>query len=239
MNTGNLDTHQWVMSMHPEIVAEYIEYCDPDAFDPIRLECAVNYDTPSPPSTSPTSSDLITNAYNTSTYKGCLTAIVRYYTPYQFADHSPLIVSFGLGQDVAVNCILGIPFLKRIGATINLSTHILLAHSLNKEFPLDYQTASTNDIPRKHGWDRANFIRPTQQTAPSTTFCKNNNSTSGPAKSPKISTNAISSTSSTVNDTITNGILRRDVKLNPSALAPLHLQYHLSTPKSDQKSPHA
>ncbi len=37
MNTGNLDTHQWVMSMHPEIVAEYIEYSESMALK--RLLC--------------------------------------------------------------------------------------------------------------------------------------------------------------------------------------------------------
>ena len=42
MNTGNLQVHKWLMTAHPTIVAEYIQYDDSDPFQPLQLYCAVN-----------------------------------------------------------------------------------------------------------------------------------------------------------------------------------------------------
>jgi hypothetical protein len=41
MNTGNLAIHQYIITKHPSIVAEYIQFDDANPFDPIRLKCAV------------------------------------------------------------------------------------------------------------------------------------------------------------------------------------------------------
>ena len=42
MNTGNMYVHQWLMTTHPLIVAEYIQYDDSKPFQPLQLQCAVN-----------------------------------------------------------------------------------------------------------------------------------------------------------------------------------------------------
>ena len=39
MNTGNLKVHQWIMSTHPELVAEYLQYDDDNPFEPFTFEC--------------------------------------------------------------------------------------------------------------------------------------------------------------------------------------------------------
>ena len=42
MNTGNLRVHQWLMTQHPTLVAEYIQYDDVHPFQPLQLQCTVN-----------------------------------------------------------------------------------------------------------------------------------------------------------------------------------------------------
>ena len=35
MDTGNIRVHQWLMTQHPSIVAEYIQYNDAHPFQPL------------------------------------------------------------------------------------------------------------------------------------------------------------------------------------------------------------
>ena len=41
MDTGNLSVHQWLMTNHPHLVAEYIQYNNAHQFKPLQLVCAV------------------------------------------------------------------------------------------------------------------------------------------------------------------------------------------------------
>ena len=41
MNTSNLNVHQLLMTAHPNLVAEYIQYDDSNPFQPLQLSCAV------------------------------------------------------------------------------------------------------------------------------------------------------------------------------------------------------
>ena len=41
MNTGNLTVHNCLMTQHPEIVAEYIQFDDTRPFEPLHLHYAV------------------------------------------------------------------------------------------------------------------------------------------------------------------------------------------------------
>ena len=68
MNTGNLLVHKWIMASFPHIVAEYLEYNDAEAFNPIQLLCAVEDEH---------------RDNNRKDNKGKLSAIVRYWDTVQ------------------------------------------------------------------------------------------------------------------------------------------------------------
>ena len=65
MNTDNLQLHQWIIKMYPEIAADYIYYDDDYTFKPIKLSCAVEY------------------LSTLDSEHGKLKDIVRYWTPYR------------------------------------------------------------------------------------------------------------------------------------------------------------
>ena len=141
MNTGNLTIHQYIITKHPSIVAEYIQFDDNNPFDPIRLECAVP------------------QLALSDEKQGCLTAIVRYFTKYTHKDGKPVILSFGLGKDVTVNAIIGLPTLRQWGGDIILSKNTFIAQNLNTEFPLDFKSANNFICPPEFIPTR-DFIRP-------------------------------------------------------------------------------
>ena len=141
MNTGNLTIHQYIITKHPSIVAEYIQFDDNNPFDPIRLECAVP------------------QLALADEKQGCLTAIVRYFTKYTHKDGKPVILSFGLGKDVTVNAIIGLPTLRQWGGDIILSKNTFIAQNLNTEFPLDFKSANNFICPPEFIPTR-DFIRP-------------------------------------------------------------------------------
>ena len=41
MNTGYLLVHKWLMTKHPHLVAEYIQFDNSCPFEPLQLHCAV------------------------------------------------------------------------------------------------------------------------------------------------------------------------------------------------------
>ena len=182
MNTGNLAIHQYIITQHPSIVAEYIQFDDANPFDPIRLECA------------------IPQLALEDKKQGCLTAIVRYYTKYSNADGSPVIISFGLGKDVTVNAIIGLPTLRQWGGDIILSKNIFIAQSLNREFPLDFKSATSFSCPAEFVPER-DFIRP-QPKKVVRIQCDNIPHTN-------LSTNIQPSTA--VTDSVIGGVLQRRV----------------------------
>ncbi len=176
MSTGNLELHQYIISKHPELVAEYIQYDDPNAFEPIKLQCAV-----------PDYEEYREN-------HGCLTAVVRYYTSYE-VDGAPYILSLGLGKEVAVNCIIGLPELRALGMDIMLTRSCVASSVLKRDFPIDYTVVNPVKLDGK--FDAATeFVRPpvraTMKTGTAMQFHAN---------------------PPTVTDTSENGIHRRVVRL--------------------------
>ena len=145
MNTGNLLLHQYIITNHPEIVAEYIQYDDVEPFDPIQLQCAV------------------TESTDTPAEQGKLTAIVRYYTPYQYTDGSPVLVSFGLGRDVAVRSIIGLPTLRQWKSSVDFLENKLLAPGIRRRFDLHYEKARQG-LPSGAMFANTDFQRPQQAT---------------------------------------------------------------------------
>ena len=65
MNTGNLLIHKWLMTKHPHLVADYIQFDDSHPFERLQLHCAV--------------ADL----EREESMHGKLTAIIRYWLCYE------------------------------------------------------------------------------------------------------------------------------------------------------------
>lgn len=140
MNTGNLTVHKWVMTTYPELVAEYIQFDDQHPFEPLQLHCAVE--------------DLA----STESMHGKLTAIVRYWMRYEL-NGKKVLLSFGLGDSVAVNSIVGIPTIKSWKSVFDFGSDTLVAKSLNREFPLIYE-ATKHGLPPGVNFSSTDFVRP-------------------------------------------------------------------------------
>ena len=93
MNTGKPCVHKWLITDHPHLVAEYIQYDDANPFQPLQLACAVK------------------DLKNTESMHGKLTAIVRYWMRYKVENKFTMLY-FGLGADVAANSIIFLPTLR-------------------------------------------------------------------------------------------------------------------------------
>jgi hypothetical protein len=120
LNTDYLKFHLWLMSEWPDLVAEFISFDDANPFEPIKLSGAIR------------------NPSNfAAADHGTLTAVVRYYTPYTNVSGSPITVSFGLGSNITINTIFGLPMLCDFDSVISLnSSNSLHSRSLNIEFPI-------------------------------------------------------------------------------------------------------
>ena len=197
MNTGNMLIHQWIMTNYPNIVAEYISYNDNTPFQPIQLLCALKG------TTNPhhhTQAEI--DAANS------LTAIVRYKTPYYFSStNKPCYISFGLGSNVTVNSILGLPQLKIWKADLSFEKHTLVAEHINVQFPLEYSKADSG-LPSGIQFHPTQFVRPTISQANSPSFQQPSifNTTSSPFHN-QLQTQITEST--------TNGITRRSINWSP------------------------
>ena len=92
MNIVNLKLHQWIITTNPDIVEIQIKFDDKNPFDPIRLNCALDEENEN--------------------LRGTVTSLVTYVTRYNNSDEKPILLSFSLRKDVAVNAIIGKPTLK-------------------------------------------------------------------------------------------------------------------------------
>ena len=140
MNTGNLRVHQWLITKHPEIVAEYLQYDDKKPFEPLQLLCAVK------------------DLQATESEHGKLTAIVRYKLRYKQSGKQ-CYLSFGLGADVTVNSIIGLPTLRQWGGVFDFSMNTFIAKSINTKFNLQYE-ATAQGLPLSIIFTSDDFVRP-------------------------------------------------------------------------------
>ena len=96
MNVVNLKIHQWVITIHPEIVSCYIQYDNEIPFDLIQLNFAVeDYE------------------YMKDTYgkiKVLLVHSINYFHPNSTKGNQ---IGFVLGREVAFNAIIGMPTVKQ------------------------------------------------------------------------------------------------------------------------------
>jgi hypothetical protein len=98
LSSGYLPYHLWIMRENPEIVASFERFDDENPFEPIKLGGAISHP-----------SDY------TESVHGQLTAVIRYKTAYVCHDGAPIHLSFGLGNDMTVNTILGLPTICDLG----------------------------------------------------------------------------------------------------------------------------
>ena len=150
MNTGNLLVHQWIISSHPEMVVDFVMYNNSNPFQPVQLLCALKN---SKESEVHTQAELdVANS---------LCAIVRYRTPFFYnKTGKPCIISFGLGDNVTVNSILGLPQLKEWNADMLFSKNLLVATNIDQTFSLEY-SATTSGLPNGVSFTKEDFKDPT------------------------------------------------------------------------------
>lgn len=98
LSSGYLPYHLQIMRENPNVVASYEQFDDSNPFEPIKLGGAIRH---------PDDYD--------ATIHGQLTAIIRYRTGCFCHDGSPINISFGLGHDMTVNSILGMPTIRDLG----------------------------------------------------------------------------------------------------------------------------
>ena len=74
---------------------------------------------------------------------GKLTSIFRYWMRYDQGNKKS-VLSFGLGADVAINYLIGLPTLRQWGGFFDFGNNNFVVSSVNTKFPLFYE-------PTKHG----------------------------------------------------------------------------------------
>ena len=89
---------------------------------------------------------------------GKLTALVRYHLRYQLTG-LPVIISFGLGADVAVNSIIGLPTLRQWGGLLDFNANKFVATSINTQFPILYEPTKQG-LPPSITFNESMFTRP-------------------------------------------------------------------------------
>ena len=103
MNTGSLECHLWVIFQCPEMVEECLQYGKYTVYDAIYVLAALDL--------KDTNQDID---------HGKMTVVIHYKTPYIVQDRGPFILSFALGYDSSLRCVLGLSTLLSIGVAINL-----------------------------------------------------------------------------------------------------------------------
>ena len=69
---------------------------------------------------------------------GKLTAIIQYWLRYE-TKNERVILSFGLGADVAVNSIIGLPTLRQWGGNLDFNKNSFVTTHIHTCFPLHYE----------------------------------------------------------------------------------------------------
>ena len=154
LNVGNLLVHQYIITKYPELVDSYEEYSDENPFQPVLLDCAVEDLTPRDDA------------------HGKLTAVVRYKSCYTDVNGDPILISFGLGKDVAVNAIVGIPFIKQWGLVLNFPKAQIESELTNVIFDMVFKEAKPG-LPNSIQFDYSHFRRPGITTAVGKTLLTN------------------------------------------------------------------
>ena len=126
INVVNINIHQWVITIHPEIVSCYIQYDNEIPFDLIQLNFAVeDYE------------------YMKDTYgkiKVLLVHSINYFHPNSTKGNQ---IGFVLGREVAFNAIIGMPTVKQWKDSIIFEGNFINSPVIQTQCPLICKSANT------------------------------------------------------------------------------------------------
>lgn len=110
--------HQWFATHVPSTISKFVEFDPSTPYDAITFCTAIidDIDTPSPVS--------------------ILTLVVKCHTPYAASEGNPVILSFGIGNNIAMKSIIKIPALKSFVTLVNLHHNTLNCKSIRHIFRL-------------------------------------------------------------------------------------------------------
>lgn len=145
MTIGNKGLHQYIITNYPEIVHSYEEYNGSNPFSPIVLE------------------GVTSNGDNSDFETGKLTAVVTYYTRYKHNDEA-VTISFGLGDSIAVNGIIGLPTLREWKMVLDIDEGIAYSKLLNLKWPMEFIDASQG-LPDGVTFSEKDFVPPNRSLA--------------------------------------------------------------------------
>lgn len=120
MNSSILSYHLWAILEYLEIVGEFIQCGDNTGYDFVQLITALDLD----PNKQPLD-------------HGKMTAVIHYRTPYLVKNRDHMFISFSLGDDVSLRCVIGLPILLSLGGLINLIKGTFSCSELNCPFHLN------------------------------------------------------------------------------------------------------
>ena len=123
-------------------MSAYEEFNDSNPFSLLLLDCAVP-----------------TIAGENDNTDGKLTAVITYKTRYTRSDGTQATLKFGLGKDIQVNAIVGIPTIKEWELILDLKRDKCISELFNIWFPLDYDNAAAG-LPPSVTFDHSDFVRP-------------------------------------------------------------------------------
>ena len=106
----------------PDIIEEYLQCGKDTEYDVVHLLTALDL-----------------SGIHTDVDHGQMTAVVRYKTPYTIIVKGPFVLSFALGNDVSLSCVLGLPTLLVMGASIGSVSDFLSCKEFNLNVSLDFQ----------------------------------------------------------------------------------------------------
>jgi hypothetical protein len=88
-----------------------------------------------------------------------LSAVVTYKTRYHDKNDKPLTLSFGLGDSITVNAIIGLPTFHEWQLILDVSNSRVISNTLELFFDLEYKNAATG-LPDGVNFKTEDFIRP-------------------------------------------------------------------------------
>lgn len=123
LSSGNRHFHDHVRFTYPECVYAFEAFDDANPFNVIALAGAIT-----------TPSD-----YRSDTH-GILNAVITYRTAYTLPNGEPMLLKFALGDDVAVNSIMGLPTMRGLLMLVDIPNENIFSRSLHRSFPLEFIT---------------------------------------------------------------------------------------------------
>lgn len=145
MNTANSLLYMWIMTTYPDIVISYEQFNDNEGFQPITLDCAI-------PSSEQEKDD------------SKLSAAVTYKMRCVDATGKMIALSFGLGDAISVNAIIGLPTFKEWKLVLDVAEKRANSTVLGCYFDLTFNHAA-NGLPTGVTFTKDDFFLPPRHTA--------------------------------------------------------------------------